>query len=90
MRCVRAPAFELDKPYPFNRTFLFLSVDGMTNREPGGRWNIGRAVPLTLTVDPERVPVDRDLYVNLFVNPFLPPDVKPQRLTVQMGIEPSR
>ena len=79
------PAFELDKPYAFNRTFLFLSVDGMTTREPGGRWNIGRAVPLTLIVDPERVRVDRDLYINLFVNPFLPPDVKAQPLTLKWG-----
>jgi hypothetical protein len=79
------PAFELDKPYPFNRTFLFLAVDGMTNREPGGRWNTGRALSLTLVVDPERVPVDRNLYVSFFVNPFLPPDVKAHRLTFKWG-----
>jgi hypothetical protein len=79
------PAFELDKPYPFNRTFLFLGVDGMSNREPGGRWNTGRRVSLSLVVDPQRVPVDRNLYVSFLVNPFLPPDVKPQGLTFNWG-----
>ncbi len=79
------PAFELDKPYPFNRTFLFLGVDGMGDREPGGRWNTGRTVSLTLVVDPERVPVDRNLYLSFFVNPLLPPDVQPQGLTFKWG-----
>ena len=79
------PALELDRAYPFNRTFLSLGVDGMTDREAGGRWNIGRRLSLRLAVDPEQTGVGRDLYVNFFVTPFLPPAVKPPRLIFIWG-----
>jgi hypothetical protein len=79
------PTFELDVSYPFNRTFLCLSFDGMTDRGPGGRWNLGRDVSMRLVADPERTRVDRDLYVNFFVNPFLPPEVSHRRLIFKWG-----
>jgi hypothetical protein len=78
------PTFELDQTYPFNRTFLFLSFDGMSDREPGGRWNRGRGVSLRLLVDSERTRVNRNLHVNLFVSPFLPGAGSP-RLTFKWG-----
>jgi hypothetical protein len=78
------PTFELDQPYPFNRTFLFLSFDGMSDREPGGRWNRGRGISLRLLVDPERTRVNRNLHVNFFVSPFLPGGGSP-RLTFKWG-----
>ena len=79
------PTLGIDVPYPFNRSFLFLSLDGMSDAEPAGRWNFGRGVSLRLMVDPERTPVDRDLHVNLLMNPSLPPHAGPRRLTFKWG-----
>ena len=79
------PSMTLGTSYPFNRTFLFLNFDRMSARDPGGRWNAQSTMNLRLTTDPQRVPVDRDLYVNLLVNPFLRGDEKPQRLVVRWG-----
>ena len=79
------PSLELEMAYPFNRNFLFVQFDRMTEREGGGRWNVGPELPLTLLADPERVRVDRHLYANLFVIPFLPAGVKPQRLMFVWG-----
>jgi hypothetical protein len=80
------PAFELDTLYPFNRTFLFKTVDGMTGRA-GGRWNIGRRVRLKLMADPERTRTDRHLYVNISANPFLAPGAPPVRLRLKWGAD---
>jgi hypothetical protein len=79
------PSMTLGASYPFNRTFLFLNVDRMSARDPGGRWNAQSTVGLRLTVDPQRVPLNRDLYLNFRVNPFLPAGVKPQRLVLRWG-----
>jgi hypothetical protein len=75
----------LGTSYPFNRTFLFLNFDRMSARDPGGRWNAESTINLRLTTDPQRVSLNRDLYVNLLVNPFLPAGVKPQRLLLRWG-----
>jgi len=69
------PSLTLDMRYPFNRTYLAIAFDGMTAREPGGRWNVGRTVELRLLADPGRLPVERPLYVNFSLNPFLPAEV---------------
>ena len=81
------PSVTLDTSYPFNRTFLAVDVDNMSDREPGGRWSTGGRLPLTLLADPERTPVDRNLHVNLRLNPFLPADAGGQRLVFVWGAE---
>ncbi len=79
------PSMTLDTSYPFNQTFLFVTYDRMTARDPGGRWNTRPTLHLRVTVDPQRTPLDRELFINLLVNPFLPEGVKPQRLVVKWG-----
>jgi hypothetical protein len=66
------PSVTLDTVYPFNRTFLAVDFDNMSERESGGRWSTGATIPITLLADRERTPVDRNLYVNLRLDPFLP------------------
>ena len=79
------PSVALETAYPFNRTFLAVAFDNMSDREPGGRWSTGRTLRLALRGDPERVPVNRDLYVNVFVSAFLPAVTSPQRLALTWG-----
>ena len=79
------PSMTLGTAYPFNRTVLFIDYDRMTAREPSGRWNTDRTLNIRLTADAERAQLSRDLFINLLVNPFLPPDVKPLRLVVRWG-----
>ena len=63
------PSMTVGTSYPFNRTFLFVRYDRMTPREPAGRWNTQPTLNLRLTADPQRVPLDREMYVNLLVTP---------------------
>ena len=79
------PSMTIGTSYPFNRTFLFLAFDRMTPREPGGRWNTESTINLRLKADPQRARLDRELYINFLVNPFLPAGVKPQRLLLRWG-----
>jgi hypothetical protein len=79
------PSITIGSSYPFNRSFLFLRVDRMTPREPGGRRNTQSTVNLRLTADPQRARFDRDTYLNLLVDPFVQPDEEPQRLVVRWG-----
>jgi len=79
------PSMSVGTSYPFNRAFLFLHFDRMSARDPGGRWNADSTLNLRLTADPQRVRLDREIFINLLVNPFLPPGVMPQRLVVQWG-----
>ena len=79
------PSMTVDVSYPFNRTFLFLQFDRMTSRDPGGRWNTQSTLNLKLTADPERAQLSRAMYINFLVNPFLPAEAKPQRLTLRWG-----
>ena len=83
-----APPSVVDEvSYPFNRTFLFVHFDRMTAREAGGRWNTQPTLNLALKADPQRVRLDRDMFVNLLVNPFLAVDAKPLQLVVRWGKE---
>jgi hypothetical protein len=75
------PSLSVGTTYPFNGTFLFISREGMTAREPGGRWNTRPTLDLNLTADAGRAQLDRDLHLNVFLNPYLPPHVGPQRMT---------
>jgi hypothetical protein len=79
------PSMTVGTSYPFNRTFLFIRYGRMTPREPGGRWNTQPTLNMRLTVDPERVPMDREMYVNFQVSPFLPEGAPPLRLMVRWG-----
>jgi len=81
------PSMTLDASYPFNQTFLFLTYDRMTAREQGGRWNTRPTLHMRVTADPQRAPLERELFINLLVNPFLPEGVKPQRLAMKWGSE---
>lgn len=79
------PGMVVGTSYPFNRTFLFLTFDRMTIREPGGRWNTRPTLNLRVTADPQQASLTKDVFMNLLVHPFLPPDVKPQTLTLTWG-----
>jgi hypothetical protein len=79
------PTLEVAERYPFNRTTLAIEYDGMGERDPGGRWTTNRTLSLRVTIDPERTRVDRTLYVNILVNPFLPAGDKPPRLVLAWG-----
>jgi hypothetical protein len=81
------PSMTVGTSYPFNRTFLFLDLDRMSARDSGGRWNASSTVNLRLTADPQRAPLTRDMYLNFLVNPFLPAEVKPQRLVLRWGAD---
>jgi hypothetical protein len=82
------PSMTVGTSYPFNRTFLFLNFDRMSERDPGGRWNVqSTTLNLRLTADPQRASLTRDMYLNFLVNPFLPPGVKPQRLLLRWGAD---
>jgi hypothetical protein len=81
------PSMMVGTSYPFNRTFLFLRLDRMTSREPGGRWNSQSTAHVRLTADPQRARFDRDMYINFLVDPFLQPGAEPQRLLLRWGKE---
>lgn len=79
------PSLALDRPYSFNQTYLFVELTGLGPREPSGRWNTGPSVTLTLTGDLKRVSLFQDSFVNLRVNPYLPPGASHQRLVLGWG-----
>jgi hypothetical protein len=79
------PGLEIDSRYPFNRTFLPISFAGMTDREAGGRWNVGRNMALRILSDPERAGLADQRYLNVFVHAFLTPDAPSVRLAVEWG-----
>jgi hypothetical protein len=79
------PSMTAETDYPFNRTFLFMDFDRMTPRELAGRWNTQPILNLTLTADPQRTPLDREMYVNFLVNTFISDGGKPLRLVVRWG-----
>ena len=81
------PSMTVGTSYPFNRTFLFLHFDRMSARDPGGRWNVDPTLNLRLTADPQRAPLNREMFLNFLVNPFLPAGVKPQRLVLRWGAD---
>jgi hypothetical protein len=79
------PTVEVGKRYPFNRTMLAIEYDGMGERDPGGRWTTGRTLSLRVTVDPQRTRVDRQLHLNILVDPFLPAGENPPRVVLSWG-----
>ena len=79
------PSMTLGTSYPFNRTFLFIRYGRMTPREPAGRWNTHPTLNLQITIDPQRVSADRELYMNFLVSTFLPPGSEPLRVTARWG-----
>ena len=81
------PSMAIGTSYPFNQTFLFLTFDYMTPREIGGRWNTKPTLQLQVRSDPQRVPLDRDLFLNLLLHPMTPEGTKPRRLAFRWGAE---
>lgn len=79
------PTLTMGVTYPFNRTFLFLTYDGMTRRQPDGRWTTRPTVPLTLIADPEKAGLTGNMYLNLFVSPSVPVGEESQRLMFRLG-----
>jgi hypothetical protein len=76
------PSMTMGIPYLFNRTFLFIRYGRMTPREPAGRWNTQPTLTLRLTADPERVPLNREMYVNFLASPS---GGEPLRLKLHWG-----
>ncbi len=81
------PSMTVGTSYPFNRRFLFLDFDRMSSRDPGGRWNARPTLNLRLTADPQRAPLDRGMFMNVLVDPFLSAGEKPHRLVLRWGKE---
>ena len=81
------PSMTLGTSYPFNQTFLFLTFDYMTPRQPGGRWNTRPTLQLQVKSDPQRVPLDRELFINLLLHPMTPDATKPRHLVFRWGAD---
>ena len=79
------PSLALATSYPFNQSLLFVHFEGLGLREPQGRWNSRSSTTLELTADLRRAYVYRDTYVNLRLNPYLPPGTLRQRLLFTWG-----
>jgi hypothetical protein len=79
------PSLALDTPYPFSRSYAFVTAAGLGQREPVGRWNADGIVTLTLLADITRVHLFDDVAVNLRVTPYLPPGTAQQRLLITWG-----
>jgi hypothetical protein len=78
------PAF--DTEYSLGKRLAFLATDGLAPPESAGRWNLGRLVHLRLTADARRISVAGALFVNLHLQPFLPPGgLERQRLVLSWG-----
>ena len=62
-----------------------MDFEGLSGREPVGRWNSRSTVTFKLTTDLRRAWVYQDTYVNLRLNPHLPPGTTRQRLVLSWG-----
>jgi hypothetical protein len=65
------PSLVASTTYPFNRSFLFVSFEGLGSRRSEGRWSNQPNVSLKLTADLRRTSTYRDGYVNLHLDPHL-------------------
>jgi hypothetical protein len=79
------PSLVLDQPYLFNQTYVFVDLAGLGPREPEGRWNVAQKVGITMQADIRRVSLFEPAFVNVKVNPYLPPGITHQRLELQWG-----
>jgi hypothetical protein len=80
------PSPQLDVSYSFNRPQMFFTpVSGFGPPEPWGRWLVGHAAHFELEADTQRVPLDRMLYLNLSIDPYIPPRGTHQRLVFSWG-----
>lgn len=80
-----APSVEFGRRYPFNRTFLPLTLRGLSSREPWGRWNQSSTARIMVSADATRVPIYRDAFVNLQVAPYRLPGLNSRRLVLSLG-----
>ena len=81
------PSLAMATPYPFSESFLFVDSDGLSVREPGGRWNNRSSVTLKLTADIRRMQVAQDTFLNLLVTPYTGPGTPQQRLGITWGLD---
>lgn len=79
------PSVVVGTSYPFNRTYLPVTFQGLSPRAMEGRHNIRETVLFTVLSDPQRTPVDRELYVNLLVFLQLPKDAPARPLRLAWG-----
>ena len=80
------PSLVLDTPYLFSQTYLFITFTGLGEREPDGRWNLDPIVALNVMADIRRATsLFGDVFVNLRINPYLPPGIARQRLEFSWG-----
>jgi hypothetical protein len=81
------PTLALATSYPFNQTFLFVRSEGLGPREAQGRWNGRSQVTVELIADLRRAWVYQDTYVNLRLNPYLPPGTSRRRVVFSWGAD---
>jgi hypothetical protein len=79
------PSVAFDTSYPFNRTFLPIALQGLSRREPWGRWNQSTTAHMTFSADAQRAPIYRDAFVNLLVAPYRLPGLASRRLVLSWG-----
>jgi hypothetical protein len=79
------PTLMTGATYPFNRTFLFVSDEGLSARQPDGRWTTRPTVPLKLIADPQRAGLTESMYLNLSMNPSPRSGTTPQRLIFRVA-----
>jgi hypothetical protein len=79
------PTLMAGATYPFNRTFLFVSDEGLGARQPDGRWTTRPTLPLTLIADPQRAGLIERMYLNLSISPSPRSAAKPQRLIFRVA-----
>jgi hypothetical protein len=73
------PTPALGVQYSFASRVAFMAAEGLDLREETGRWNRTDQVRLRLTADARRMSVAGELYVNLHVQPYLPPGVRTEQ-----------
>jgi hypothetical protein len=80
------PSPQLDVPYSFARRLMFFTpASGFGPPEPWGRWLVGHVASFELEADTQRVPLDGPLYLNLSIEPYIPPSGTHQRLSFSWG-----
>jgi hypothetical protein len=80
------PGAALDVSYPFSPPFMFVTPgEGLDDPEPWGRWGVGHVAAFGIEADARSVDLDRPLYLNVLLRPYVPPKTTAQKLTFSWG-----
>jgi len=79
------PSVSLDRVYPFSQSFRPVRLTGFAGREPWGCWNESTTVELMFRADGERIPIHRDMFLNLQLEPYRLPRLEARTLRLSWG-----